>query len=139
MNKYQEALTTIKQYIWEASKETLNPNELEEIEVLQKLIGKATPNKPIERHYEDEGEPEYIKVCCPAGCKVQVGNYYNFCPECGQALDWSSKMIDPERKIKINGHDIEEYLWRGELLVYIDAILFIGTYEEAQRKCWEDK
>ena len=139
MNKYQEALTTIKQYIWEASKETLNPNELEEIEVLQELIDKATPNKPIERHYEDEGEPEYIKVCCPAGCKVQVGNYYNFCPECGQALDWSSKMIDPERKIKINGHDIEEYLWRGELLVYIDAILFIGTYEEAQRKCWEDK
>lgn len=47
-------------------------------------------------------------------------------------------MIDPERKIKINGHDIEEYLWRGELLVYINGLLFNGTYEEAQRKCWED-
>ena len=89
MNKYQEALTTIKQCIYEASKETINPNELEEIKVLQELVYKATPKKPIERHYEDEGEPEYIKVCCPAGCKVQVGNYYNFCPECGQALDWS--------------------------------------------------
>ena len=48
-------------------------------------------------------------------------------------------MINRERKIKVNGHDIEEYLWQGELLVYIDAILFIGTYEEAQRKCWEDR
>lgn len=48
-------------------------------------------------------------------------------------------MMDPERKIKINGHDIEEYWWAGELIVYIDYQLFNGTYEEAQRKCWEDR
>ncbi|WP_156133033.1 hypothetical protein [Beduini massiliensis] len=48
-------------------------------------------------------------------------------------------MIEPERRIVINGQDIEEYLWRGELLVYINGLLFDGTYEEAQRKCWEER
>lgn len=143
MDKYQEALDRLSNDDYDFPHDFYEEDKVSamerDIDTLQKLIDKATPKKPIERHYEDEGEPEYIKVCCPAGCKVQVGNYYNFCPECGQALDWSSKMIDPERKIKINGHDIEEYLWRGELLVYIDGLLFGGKYEEAQRKCWEDR
>ncbi len=87
MNKYQEALDLLA---IQTDNEITYQDEINHyVNTLQELVDKATPKKPIERHYEDEGEPEYIKVCCPAGCKVQVGSYYNFCPECGQALDWS--------------------------------------------------
>lgn len=89
MNKYQEALNEICSQCKHSPKCRMFKTKCSEYENLQELIKKATPKKPIERHYEDDGEPEYIKVCCPAGCKVQVGSYYNFCPECGQALDWS--------------------------------------------------
>lgn len=61
---------------------------LEDPEVLE-LFDKSTPKKPIERHYEDEGEPPYVKVTCPNGCHVQVSPRYDkYCPLCGQKIDW---------------------------------------------------
>ena len=55
-----------------------------------------TPKKPLERHYEDEGEPPYIKYCCPNGCRVQLipptGKGLvcetQYCNKCGQKIDW---------------------------------------------------
>lgn len=61
---------------------------LEDPEVLE-LFDKPTPKKPIERHYEDEGEPPYVKVTCPNGCHVQVSPRCDkYCPLCGQKIDW---------------------------------------------------
>lgn len=42
-------------------------------------------------------------------------------------------MEDPIRKICVNGHDIEEYLWNDEYIVFVDYALFSGTFEEAIR------
>jgi len=48
---------------------------------------------PVARHYEDEGEPEYIKYTCPVcdsiGCKHQVLPYEDNCSICKVNLDWS--------------------------------------------------
>lgn len=66
--------------------------EEEILECVIKLIEKRIPKKPIERHYEDPGEEPYIKHTCPAGCRVTLhgGRYgVKYCPQCGQAIDWS--------------------------------------------------
>lgn len=142
MNKYQNALNWFKDHTCEEGliecidcdingccdyqKKNIN----ERYVLLQELIDKVTPTKP---YYKDPDEP-----LCPY-CHNPICEPEEHCAICDQRIDWSSKMIDPERKIKINGHDIEEYLWRGELLVYIDGLLFDGTYAEAQRKCWEER
>lgn len=46
----------------------------------------------IERHYENEGEPPYIKYICPvcaeAGVLHQLEHRTNSCPICGVNLDW---------------------------------------------------
>lgn len=57
----------------------------EAIEALKKQL----PKKPIEKHYEDDGEKAYIKICCPNGCPVQVSNFDSYCCKCGQKLDWN--------------------------------------------------
>lgn len=54
---------------------------------------RITKIKPLEKHYEDEGEPEYIKWCCPIceviGNRHQVGKFDEKCMLCGINLDWS--------------------------------------------------
>jgi hypothetical protein len=59
-----------------------------------KALEKQIPKKPIERHYESEGEMQYIKITCPAGCRVQVTPRDKYCPICGQAIDWESEDND---------------------------------------------
>lgn len=72
------------------------------IDVIKKHVTNMTRDtlkKPLERHYEDEGEPPYIKYCCPNGCRVQLipptgkGLVCEtlYCPKCGQAIDWRGK------------------------------------------------
>lgn len=74
-----------------AIKET--KNYIKKLKEENKLFkSKEIPMKAIKKHYEDEGEPEYIKVVCPKGCRVQVGSYYNYCPHCGQAIDGSEQV-----------------------------------------------
>lgn len=56
------------------------------IEALRKQI----PQKPIEKHYEEEGEKPYIKYKCPScKSKYQISkDYDNYCSKCGQKIDW---------------------------------------------------
>lgn len=85
MNKYQEALGFVK--------ETLNarePNVMNHLcanrrldHELKELVERATPKKP-----KSEKEIFYL---CPI-CKEFVGDEFdksNYCPMCGQAIDWS--------------------------------------------------
>lgn len=88
MNKYQEAID----YFWKAYDE----NKIYGIasrgylEMLQELVNKETPKKPIDIEFGPCGD---LMLCCPT-CKHGVvpiptyhGNkYYPRCPFCGQLL-----------------------------------------------------
>ena len=55
-----------------------------------KALERQIPNKPLEKHYEDEGEQPYIKYKCPS-CdnKYQITKDYDeYCNKCGQKINW---------------------------------------------------
>lgn len=60
--------------------------------VILEALEKQIPKKPLEKHYEGEGEPPYIKYCCPKGCNVQLYPSRKgetlYCYKCGQKIDW---------------------------------------------------
>ena len=85
MNKSQESL----EFIVTAT------NGLEgivsQINVLAELVEKATPKKYAER-VEFVDEVKWMHASCP-NCKeiIDEFGYYPYCPNCGQALDWSEE------------------------------------------------
>ena len=89
----QEAIDTIKIAIaeveWDYPMDYAVAFE-EAIKALEKQI----PKTPMCRHYENEGERPYIKITCPAGCRVQVTPRDKYCPECGQRIDWGGQSIE---------------------------------------------
>lgn len=97
MNKYQEALNIFceQNTFKDISKDVLNEN----YKLLQELVDKATPKKPLVKHYEEIGEKPYIKTCCPNGCRIQLSkatdrdyaHEHRFCNKCGQAIDWGDE------------------------------------------------
>lgn len=56
--------------------------------------------KPIAHHYENKGEPEYIKYSCPVceavGDKHQVHQCENNCSICGVNLLWNNNEDEEE-------------------------------------------
>ena len=62
-------------------------------------VEKQKAKKPIYKHYEDNGEPPYIKISCPNGCRIQLypvtdknlAHEHGYCPKCGQKIDWSDE------------------------------------------------
>ncbi len=83
MNKYQEAL---KKLCGRCHKDTT-----EHKEVLQELVDKATPKKPVvvlDDDYNEFGEQLIYAEYCP-NCSedlTEVGGA--FCHGCGQRIDW---------------------------------------------------
>lgn len=89
MNEYQEAID----YFWKAYDE----NKIYGIasrgylEMLQELVNKETPKKPIDVEFGTCGD---LMLCCPT-CKHGVvpiptyhrNKYYPRCPFCGQKLE----------------------------------------------------
>lgn len=67
------------------------------VEECREAMERQNGRKPLYKHYEDEGEPPYIKISCPNGCRIQLypvtekhlAHEHEFCPKCGQKLDWS--------------------------------------------------
>lgn len=53
-------------------------------------LKKHIPQKPIENHYEEEGEKPYIKYkCLSCHSRYQISKNYDFyCSQCGQRIDW---------------------------------------------------
>ena len=83
MNKYQEALDVIntsddEKFIKDSSsyfeKYKLNP-----VAVIQKLVDKETPMKPLKL-----SEGDFCRNC---KCEIPE-NVEKYCPHCGQKLDW---------------------------------------------------
>lgn len=94
MNKYQKALDyltfPIKSILMSSrcGGKTLTQ---EQIDLLQELVDKATPIKPIVI-YDDElgqyGEKIAIEEYCPI-CKEELHNVGGaYCHGCGQKIDW---------------------------------------------------
>ena len=65
--------------------------EHEGIKTAIQALEKQIPKKPMFRHYGP-----YIKITCPAGCRVQVTPRDKYCSECGQRIDWGGQSIESE-------------------------------------------
>ena len=94
-NKYQEALNNIKEKTTEIEDYASIPKAAycctdEELQVLQKLVDKATPKKVL---YVKAPAPSlaYMYSCPSCGTMQSVNckSFFKYCNECGQALDWS--------------------------------------------------
>lgn len=42
------------------------------------------------------------------------------------------------RQAEINGHYIEEVLWRDKIIVYLDGTAYMGAFEDAVNDCTND-
>ena len=90
MNKYQEALEKIR--LLDCYDEENFEIKFENIPIIQELVDRATPKKPIvdEEHIYDDG-------VCPNCHSSRIGNwefngvFYKHCADCGQALDWTNE------------------------------------------------
>ena len=103
MNRYQQALNTLREkgYTNHFQPITLEYQYFNEFKILQELVDKATPKKPIIKQYKNS--EHYL---CP-NCKnyrfgiIDYGEYKNewrkgselmlYCPKCGQAIDRSDE------------------------------------------------
>ena len=79
MNKYQEALARM----WEGLQTEFKELGLaySDKQTLQELVDRDTPKKPIWEH----------AYMCNKCFNQVVENNMNFCPNCGQALDWTNE------------------------------------------------
>lgn len=93
MNKYQEPFNNIVVEA-ELMAERCNHKLEKDIKTVQELIDKATPKKPtyVADGYS-EGELVFDTWVCP-NCDEDYEvdyHYYDYCPNCGQAIDWSEE------------------------------------------------
>lgn len=87
MNKYQEALNRMSEAYYNLDN-SLSAMErfAKDIDLIQCLVDKETPNKPIKGirgHYE-----------CPTYCGYDWDSRAwksKYCPSCGQRIDWSEE------------------------------------------------
>lgn len=93
MNEYQESFNNI---VIEAELmvEKCNHKLEKDIKIVQELVDKEVPMKPIEDFEEEEcyheGEYEriYFHLCPVCGKFVHQRYHENYCGNCGQKLDW---------------------------------------------------
>ena len=92
MNKYQDSLDNFVK----ALSHFTNFKSIHDWKSdLQELIDKVTPKAP---NFEHSGQrsPDgvsvimFFKYNCPC-CKSRISRIDKFCPECGQAIDWSEE------------------------------------------------
>lgn len=104
-NKYQEALDVVKktnlrsEHYVQFEEDNIENVYEEEIKILQKLVDKETPKKPITIKPEGNSIWDYPtdRIKCP-NCSIQLPMKKNclkkknpilYCSRCGQKLDWS--------------------------------------------------
>lgn len=120
MNKYQESLVILKKLEEEHNKKVIGISNSPVADVLQELVDKYTElnnvyhkhepmetadltAKRLEEYYKEvepfinKATPKKVKArvqfhgVCPK-CYTSVNlHYHYYCPECGQALDWSKE------------------------------------------------
>lgn len=85
MNKYQEALEKIR--LLDCYDEENFEIKFENIPILQELVDRAIPKKPISVRTNNFGMGETIGNC--HNCNRLVSQFEKYCADCGQAQDWS--------------------------------------------------
>ena len=90
MNKYQDSLDN---FVKALSLFTNCKSMQEWKSDLQELVDKATPKAPNVEHSgwrspDGVSVLTFFKYKCPC-CERRVTDIDKFCPECGQAIDWS--------------------------------------------------
>ena len=94
MNKYQEALSSILFTLHLRVKPKILGNcEDENLEVLQELVDRATPQKVIFTEHDITTLTDQFRIItrwnnCPV-CSANVKG--NYCHNCGKKLDWSEE------------------------------------------------
>ncbi len=98
MNKYQEALEFLRSEdvtAWGNDKLEILYFHLDNIE---ELVEKATPKKPEikelirkDNYRDGTNIPRYDWWCPNCHLEHISGNDINYCPTCGQAIDWSNE------------------------------------------------
>lgn len=78
MNKYEEALHYFEKYIGVTDNTVTNQLVEEYTNILNELINKETPMKPIKND-------RYCGNCD----KIRLLPQDNYCKNCGQKIDWS--------------------------------------------------
>ena len=102
MNKYQEALDELSFPLYDSScggckcgtSDCQDCKKAQAVFTLQELVEKATPKKAkVQTLYVEYQEPETFVVCpiCEEEFYYNDCEKINYCPNCGQALDWSGE------------------------------------------------
>lgn len=85
MNKFQESLDRIKKNL-PLHEDSWTDEDKEHILTIMEALEKQTPQKTTEREYVPNGTLIYGH--CP-NCDCFTKNFFKYCGNCGQALDWS--------------------------------------------------
>lgn len=91
-SKYQEALDKlISMIVLEKHINSEHNKKFYEAQpLLQELVEKEKPMKPIWKGTDSQGATFYYSYC--PKCSTQVSKYTNkYCTKCGQKIDWSEK------------------------------------------------
>lgn len=89
MNKYQKALERICNNLLCGGECAVGCKPCSLLEPIQELVEKATPMKPITKVVKGSYDPVYFHYCPVCNFFSVEKDYANFCPGCGQKLDWS--------------------------------------------------
>lgn len=88
MNKYQEAWNSVyflahKSYYYQEWYD-------EDIKLIEELVEKATPIKFV-KSYSKYGKESWLCPSCRRKLKKEWQHNNNYCPKCGQAIDWGTE------------------------------------------------
>lgn len=94
MNKYQEALSSVLFTMHNRVKpKALGRCEDSNLDLLQELVDRATPKKPINKTKNSNicYENYDIVICPHCGKKLKLKSKGKYCDKCGGALNWSDE------------------------------------------------
>lgn len=64
------------------------------LEYAAKVVEKEIPKKPIEKRIENGDQTQVLDVCPICGSPDIETEYGNYCPKCGQKIDWWEEKDD---------------------------------------------
>lgn len=89
MNKYQQALNRLICNISVTRSDYRKSGQAnEDMDILQRLVDKATPRKFV-KSYSQYGTETWLCPNCRRKLKREWQHRNNYCPKCGQKIEWS--------------------------------------------------
>lgn len=90
-NKYQEAYNRLAfNFGLDVVDGTEYDDEVNDFILFKKLVDRETPRQPYIRQMIDKDGIEWQYISCPkCGNNITGYMHFNYCPDCGQKIDWS--------------------------------------------------